>query len=206
MKNSLVFKYRALEPWAFLLDILVNKRLYAASFQSLNDPMEGAFTYSQDKTSPSFIEQMRGRKARLKICSLSKVYNSTVMWSYYAAAHKGIVIGAEINRNDPDIVEVKGVTYAKNNVFRGFLGNDAETEARKVLAKKLTAWKHEKEIRVFSRTEFVPVTIKKMYLGCQMPDTQKQLIRALMKKLDPLVNVEELCREDLDSNVPENAI
>jgi len=131
--TQLLYKYRGLEPWEFLLDILVNNRLYAAKFTSLNDPMEGIFIYYQDDASPSFITQMTQHKAQLGICSLSKTHNSTLMWSYYAASHQGVVFGLEVANDQIDIVSISKVTYSRDNIFRGFLGSDAATEARKVL-------------------------------------------------------------------------
>ena len=95
------------------------------------------------------------------------------------------------------------VTYSKNNIFRGFLGSDAETEAKKVLTKKLSAWKHEQEIRVFSKHDFVPIKIRSVYLGCQMKPERKRLIRSLLEKLDSEVEIIEIQRSDLDSNLDE---
>lgn len=196
-----LYKYRGLEPWEFLLDILINKRLYAASFNKLNDPMEGVFTYSQDKANPSFIEQMKMHKSELQICSLSKTHNNSVMWSYYASGHEGLVIGVSIDTSGDNYVEIEKVTYAKNNIFRGFLGSDAETEAKKVLTKKLSAWRHEQEIRVFSRSNFVPIKINNVYFGCQMKSDKKDLLRSLLESLDQEVEIIEIHRSDLDSNL-----
>ena len=39
--NEILYKYRSLDNWKFVLDIFLNKRLYAASFYDMNDPMEG---------------------------------------------------------------------------------------------------------------------------------------------------------------------
>ena len=201
MQNGeILYKYRGLEPWEFLLDIFINKRLYAASFQTLNDPMEGFFTYSQDKTSPSFIQQMKTHKSEFRICSLSRTHNNTVMWSYYAAGHEGLVIGVTVDEIGNNIAGVNKVTYAKDNIFRGFLGSDAETEAKKVLTKKLSAWKHEQEIRVFSRGEFVPIKIENVYFGCQMTSEKKSLVRSLLERLDSKIEIHEITRSDLDSN------
>ncbi len=206
MPQKLLYKYRALEPWEFLLDILVNNRLYAAKFTSLNDPMEGIFTYSQDNISPSFIEQMINHKTQLGICSLSETHNSTVMWSYYAGAHKGVVFGLEVDSDATDVVSVSKVTYSRDNIFRGFLGSDAATEARKVLSKKLRPWRHEKEVRVFSTSTFVPVSLKTAYFGCLMPEAQKRLLRQVIERLNPTVQVCELQRENLDRQLYANVI
>ena len=201
MAKQVLFKYRRLEPWEYLLDILAKDRLYASTFQSLNDPMEGIFTYSQDKEAPSFIKQMGDQMDRLRICSLSKRHNNTVMWSYYAAAHKGVVLEVDVNNDAKEVVDVREVTYARDNVFRGFIGSEAPMEARKVLSRKLTDWTHEQEVRVFSETDFVPVTLKALYLGCYMPDLHKELLRSMMERISPSIAVKEMRREDLDGGL-----
>lgn len=197
---SLLYKYRALEPWEYLLDIFVNERLYAAKFESLNDPMEGMFTYSKDQESPGFVREMVQEKARQGICSMSRTYNNTIMWSYYAAAHKGVVIGIEIDEEHKDEIYVAKVTYAKNISFKGFWGSDPETEARKILSKKLSAWRHEGEVRIFSRSSFVPVRLREVFLGCQMPKAQQQLLKNMLQRINPNVEVKSIKRADLDTS------
>lgn len=206
MPKEILYKYRGLEPWEFLLDILVNNRLYAAKFTSLNDPMEGIFIYSQDKESPSFIEQMIDHKAQLGICSLSKIHNSTLMWSYYAAAHQGVVFGVEVDTCAADVISTNKVTYSRNNIFKGFLGSDAATEAMKVLSKKLPPWRHEKEVRVFSKAAYVPVTLKTAYLGCLMPEHRRLLLRRVIERLNPALVIHELRHEDLDRQLRQDVI
>jgi hypothetical protein len=199
--EKILYKYRGLEPWEFLLDIFVNKRLYAASFQTLNDPMEGVFTYSQDKVAPSFIEQMIDQKMEIRICSLTETHNSTVMWSYYAAAHKGVVLGVNVESNSQNIIAIEHVKYSRDNIFRGFIGSDPATEARKILSKKLTAWKHEKEVRVFTALQFVPISLKVVYLGCQMPPNHRDIVRKLLDYTNPGAVVHDMELNQLDSQV-----
>ena len=43
--RPMLYKYRALSNLQFALDIFVNERLHAAAFKSLNDPMEGSYSY-----------------------------------------------------------------------------------------------------------------------------------------------------------------
>lgn len=200
MPKQKVYKYRSLGPWEYFLDILVNKRLYTAHYKSLNDPMEGLFTYSTDENL-NFIQQLSGKKTQLRICSLSKVHDSTVMWSYYASSHKGVVFGLEIDSDTPEIDHIEPVEYVEENKFRGFLGSDAFTEARKILSKKNPAWIHEKEIRIFSRSTFVPAAIRQIYLGCQMSEDQQKLVKNLALKIDENIVVSQICRDELDANI-----
>jgi len=65
--------------------------------------------------------------------------------------------------------------------------------------KKLPPWKHEKEVRVFSADEFVPVAIKSIYFGYQINERREAIITDLMKIIDPTVTITKLRREDLDS-------
>ena len=70
MIPSPLYKYRTIENWSFLEDILSRCRLYAASFRSLNDPMEGLL-YERDKdVSVKYRKAVRTASDRLNICSL----------------------------------------------------------------------------------------------------------------------------------------
>ncbi len=43
MSSEVLYKFRSLENWKFVLDIVIHKRLHAAPFDELNDPMEGRY-------------------------------------------------------------------------------------------------------------------------------------------------------------------
>ena len=177
------------------------KKLYAAKFEELNDPMEGMFTYSEDQVSRSFIKRLVRQKARHRICSLSSKWNNTVMWSYYASGHKGLVLGVEIDEYSRDIVEIVKVGYAKNISFRGYAGSDPRLDARKILSKKLSGWKHENEVRVFSKSKSIPVRLREVYLGCSMPGPRRRIMRQLLKQINPAVDVHHVKLDQLDSNM-----
>jgi hypothetical protein len=199
MNKNILYKYRSLDSWEFLLDILANNRLYAANFKSLNDPMEGIFSYCMENISSNFIEQIINQKNHLNICSLSKIHNSTLMWSYYAAGHQGVVFGIELPNNGEDGIEISEIKYSSRKIFSKFLASDADIEAKKVLSKKLNPWKHEKEVRVFSRSSFVPVILKEVYLGCSMPKSKKELLHKVISHLNHEIIIKEMQHKDIDS-------
>ena len=89
------YKYRSLSNIRYFLDILIFKRLYLASYSELNDPMEGAFRI-QNGVDVSWLSLLRSEKNNIHICSLSKTYNSILMWSHYADSHKGCCIELEV--------------------------------------------------------------------------------------------------------------
>ena len=88
----ILYKYRGFASLEFALDIFVHQRLYAANFQSLNDPMEGRFIYQKADLNHDQITEIRGEKARYNILSLSTTPFNMLMWSYYAhiVTHKSI--------------------------------------------------------------------------------------------------------------------
>ena len=147
---KLLFKYRALSSLDFFLDIVVKKRLHTAVYQTLNDPMEGAFTYTEDEYLKPFISELLDQRQNHRICALSETYNNTLMWAYYGEAHTGAAIGVEIDIESPSVIDVQRVEYTETLVFEPFFGSEAGAEARKILLKKLPPWKHEKEVRIFS--------------------------------------------------------
>lgn len=198
---TILYKYRSLDPWEHLLDILINEKLYAAKFAELNDPMEGMFTYSDTQVSEGFIKELVEQKAQLGICSLSSKWNNTVMWSYYASGHKGIVLGVEVDEDSSKLIEIAKVGYARNISFRGYYGSDPRFDARRILSKKLSGWKHEKEVRIFSSAKSIPIRLRQVYLGCSMPGPKRRIMRQLLKKINPAVEVIHLKRDDLDSNL-----
>jgi hypothetical protein len=197
---KLLFKYRTLSSLEFFLDIVVRKRLHTSTYKDLNDPMEGAFRYPEDEYLKPFIADLLVQRERFRICALSETYNNTLMWAYYGEAHTGAAIGVEIDTDAPDVT-LERVEYTETLVFEPFAGSEVDPETIKILSKKLPAWKHEKEVRVFSVNEFVPVAIKSIYFGYQINERRVALITDLMKIIGPAVTIETLRREDLDSQL-----
>src|SRR3990170_4726227 len=112
MPKEIFYKYRSLDNWKFVIDIIVNSRLHAAPFQSLNDPMEGRYYYFGDTVTQGFKKAIYESKMRRNICSLSQERASTLLWSYYAAGHTGVAFGVQVpNASDKHKVEVRHVRY-----------------------------------------------------------------------------------------------
>ncbi len=176
----MLYKYRSISNTIFLLDILVNKRLFASEFDSLNDPMEGHFRYRKSKVGRDLISEIRSLKKELKICSLSKKANDTLMWSYYGDGHKGVAIGVEVA--DDDEYDIRSVTY-RERAARVSKSMDAEEAVKKLLSTKLLPWEHEQEVRVLTYQNFVDVEIKELVFGKKIEAKDKKLLKKLARKL-----------------------
>jgi len=124
--REIYYKYRGLSNLEFALDIFINKRLYAAEFKYLNDPMEGTYIYSEGTLDQNQINSIYQEKISNKICSLSANKNNMLMWSHYADGHRGFVIGIEIVPDENiDVKKVEYVTdlhldYNSNNYAKAF--------------------------------------------------------------------------------------
>lgn len=199
MADQILFKYRSLEQMEFLLDIFANKRLFAADYQSLNDPMEGVFTYSKEQVARRFVADMMHHKQNVRICSLSESPHITLMWSYYAAAHQGVAIGVEVVTTNPELIRINPIEYTDNVKFEGFYGSEPEAEAINVLSKKLSPWQHEKEVRVFSRSSFVSVEVKSVYYGHRMSPARRDLLEKVITAINPRISHYSVSREELDT-------
>jgi hypothetical protein len=70
----LAYKFRSPSQIEFALDILFNNRLYCSDWSSLNDPMEGVFSYSHKSTDETdytkLLDEIRLEKKKIRICSL----------------------------------------------------------------------------------------------------------------------------------------
>jgi hypothetical protein len=201
MSPTVLYKYRSLENWQFFEDILQNRRLYAASFRTLNDPMEGLLYLFDKNISTRYRESIRQASNRLNICSLSESRDNTLLWSYYAAGHTGVAIGVTVlPQTSPRVDSPELVTYDMT------VNIDPATEqshlpgaiAKRVLSQKLSFWSHEKEYRVFSTRKFVPIEIREIVLGCKMTKSQRRRVREIGSQLVPEVPISQLKRTELD--------
>jgi len=175
----MLYKYRSLDNFKFFADIILNERLFVASYFDMNDPMEGHYLYRTHELTDEIVRAIKGEKEKLKICSLSRVNNNGLMWAHYADGHKGVAIGVEIDSEQYDIRPViyDGLSTVINN------RNDSLQEtAKKILCHKLDFWTYEEEERVFSTggTKFINLTVKEIYLGCKMSNQDKSLITKLI--------------------------
>ena len=212
----LLYKYRTLDNWRFFLDIVVNRRLFAASYLDLNDPMEGYYQYAsdkvlsdkyseaiqQDKEARQLERELTRKKRLLRICSLSEEPRSTLMWSYYAGGHTGVAIGI----NSPTRHggrRVEPVFYDNTMKLQiQELEGSIQDVAVKILTRKLYSWRHEAEHRVFTEKDFIPVTIKEVMLGCKISDDDKKMVHNLVEKFCPDADVHKLKRSELRKDYP----
>lgn len=153
------YKFRASSQIAFALDIIINQRLYCSGWRSLNDPMEGRFSYSYNSASevdPFKDSEIVIREKRfLKICSLSTSYKSHLMWAHYASGFDGLAIEVEIPTG-----HVKYVHYTPQFITVSSSNNNNHHEklAEEILSSKYDVWEYEKEARIIQTGQYFNLT------------------------------------------------
>ncbi len=183
--TKLLYKYRSIENFKYLVDILVNNRFYAAQYTELNDPMEGHYYYRTGSLNEDIRQKLANEKGILRLCSLSEDENNQLMWSHYADGCKGLVIGVEIDELKYD---VKNVVYGDLPFLERQDYN--HMSAQSILTNKMQIWEYEREIRVFTnKGKFIRVNIKKIFFGNRMIIENRKLIRKLIEKINPEIDV-----------------
>lgn len=75
---ELLYKYRSLENLGRFLNIIIDKKLYGALYNEMNDPMEGFFQYDSN-VNRAIVSNILNGKGKRYICSLSKKSNIGLM-------------------------------------------------------------------------------------------------------------------------------
>ena len=179
--TNILYKYRDLNNFKFIVDILINNRLYAAKYSELNDPMEGIYYYNGLLTNEQ-RNRIFAEKGQERICSLSRVNNNFLMWSHYADGHKGIVLGIKVIDNNCVISPIQYDELLHIN-------NIENQTAIDILSHKHYNWSYEQEIRVFKRREFVKIKIEEIIFGRRTTNENKELLTRLVQRINPGINI-----------------
>ena len=187
------YKYRSLSNLKRFLDILIKRRLYAAKYLDLNDPMEGYFIY--DNSVPqSIIAKLRNDKSSTLICSLSKTHKNGLMWSVYADEHKGCCIKLSVTSTTWKLLTVSYETCPA-------VIDSTKNSVEDILSRKSIQWQHEQEVRcikVNPKNAFLRIKIDTIYLGIKVRRADVSLLEELISKIDPKIKVIKMNRNDID--------
>ena len=198
MPNGLLYKYRSLDNWKFVIDIIVNSRLFAATFNSLNDPMEGRYYIFGDTVTKGFQKTLLESKLKNHICSLTQERCSTLLWSYYASGHQGVAFGVHVPNPHNDL-KVREVVYDHSvSIGPESLQLMPDDLALEILTQKQSYWEHEKEVRVFAQDKFVPVQLEELVLGYNISREDRELITSLARKWHPEIKITKIDKDALD--------
>ena len=199
MPSQILYKYRSLDNWKFVLDAIANSRLYAATFDTLNDPMEGRYYYFGEDVSREFRRAIFESRKQRRICSLSKTRTNTLLWAYYGGGHKGIALGVQVQTNKRPTPLIRDVTYDNSiHVHGKSATRSADAAALDILTQKQVGWQHEQEVRVFTDKLYVAVTLKELVLGCLIDQSDQDLVISIARKWHSSIRITKLNRSMMD--------
>lgn len=168
MGEKVLYKYLDIEGAKMML---YYKTLMFTNATHLNDPFDChpcLFDYSNvpeeqrrvwGKDAIIELEANRFERTRDKayICSLSKVHDSLLMWSYYNK-HKGICLGLDMEKTRPYLSRMWGLMMGcmelevkyKDILEKPDYFSGSEDFFYYQMTTKGMAWKHEQEVRLIS--------------------------------------------------------
>jgi hypothetical protein len=174
----LAYKFRPPSQLKYALDIIRKKRLYCSDWEKLNDPMKGIFRYSYRSDERSlydeFVRILHRKKKRLLVCSLSKTFDSHLLWAHYAEGFRGLAIEVELPDDSPSIQPIK---YREVPINVCFDDNFPPTR-EEILSSKYVDWEYEGEVRILQPEKWYPLStpVRRVIAGQRMgPDLFEQL-------------------------------
>lgn len=193
MKTSeILYKYRSLNSFDYFVDILINRRLYAASYKELNDLQEGKYLCSPGTLNTKERNELLMEKEKIRICSLSTQRNDPAMWAYYADSNKGVNLGVIVTSYK---CEILAVNYSEHLEIMEYKKNGT---AKEILSHKDIIWSHENEKRVLTfghKDNYITIQVKEIILGARISKLHSKLIKQLAEKFAPdaeIINYNDL--------------
>lgn len=182
--KEILYKYRSLQNFEQTLDILLCNRLYGATYDKLNDPMECSFRPLVLPT--PIIQSLREERKKLRICSLSATHNDSLMWSHYADGHRGCCIALEVSNTKYWTRETvqymnKMPTLSANLPLDDILKN--------LYTIKSDFWKYEQEVRYVKKANigqspYLSIRPLVVYLGYNIPSKHKTLLKHIVDSIN----------------------
>lgn len=184
----LLYKYRSIDDLWLTLDIIYNKRLWCAKWDTLNDPLEGRYEIFFSNVGENFRKIVENKRDSYRICSFSKSLNNFLLWSHYSSGHKGIAIEIDIPDNLPDLCKVNYQPFSPIFTEIGQSNNDL----RYLFETKTREWEYEEEYRIISKEKYYCFDnpIRRIYVGPKVNIERFNILRSIIPQEVELIKTE----------------
>jgi hypothetical protein len=175
--SFVLYKFRPINKW--LIESLVNRSLYFAKPETLNDPfdcridLKGTLRRAESSaaddqknllssflSTPKFFENWQSTFDNLGVCCFSRDNRDTLLWTHYADAHRGVCLKYKFRAfyfllEEFHLTTMGNVEYLAEPVTEWLKNAPTDMtnfieELVHVFAKsKSPAWAYEKEARIF---------------------------------------------------------
>lgn len=196
-----LYKYRSLKNFARFVDIILNNRLYGATYTQLDDAMEGRFKHPVG-TDKELLDKIKSEKGNYYICSLSKTAKSSSMWALYADEHKGCCIE----------LEVTSKTWEKEDVKYSEQMPTASDDVKVIITTKSKEWQHQQEVRYLKKImpgskkpKTLSIKINRIIFGLRVSNNDFNLYKKLINTINPNIEVTRLKWKNSDLGYEDDA-
>jgi hypothetical protein len=178
-----LYKYRSIsgDTFRYTQDIFVNRRLFLPQAKMLNDPNEGIAIINIKNELYGWGNQIeeRNRQSSVRICAFSETQKNSVMWSHYAAEHRGICIEFEESNLVTNRGILKKVNYS-NKV--PIIEHNSSSDIKEAFLNKTLEWTYEKEWRYITNNSdiflaFDKLAIKRVLLGARFEQSNLDWVK-----------------------------
>lgn len=190
------YKFKSCNQFEFILDIIINKRLFCSDLHSFNDPFESnlGLIFSESKggisnllqvyKSKEKIEKLKQKFLENRVLSFTTNIDSHLMWCHYANAFTGIAIEFELLKESdiPEKVSYGQFVASMNESEVNPCWTEEEFESfriRKTLLNKQYHWEYEDEYRIITKDKFIPIKVTKVIMGFKINDNYKKNLELL---------------------------
>jgi hypothetical protein len=132
-------------PAEFAISNVVFNRVKISLFGELNDPFE-LLAYYRGGENHAILGHKRKVEQSTGLLCFSADWTNPVLWSHYAAKHRGICLGFDVDRNLPKIVNYRASRLGLKD-DSPIMTVDSEL-AKLLLLTKFKSWEYENEWRV----------------------------------------------------------
>ncbi len=211
--------YKYCEVNEYTKDNLENNQLFFNAPENYNDPYEGIFNFhveSEDlahkllkvfyqheydnliRSKESVetlirhtqIEYMNQFLNKAKICCMSYINDSILMWAHYSKNHEGICIEFD---TEEMLFKIGSKVNYSNEIYKFVISNIEDIKEEKILEKywelvttKYLHWQYEQEYRIFSMTgnckvKYNPESLKAVYFGLRCNQENISTVRSILR-------------------------
>jgi hypothetical protein len=136
------------------------------------------------------VQYMNQFLAEAKICCLSYVNDSILMWAHYSGNHEGICIGFD---SDEVLFNNGSKVNYSDDIYQFIISNETDIDNeiinkryRNIVTTKYLHWQYEQEYRIFSasgesKVRYKPESLKAIYFGLRCSNENINTVRSLLR-------------------------
>lgn len=150
----------------YILDIIVNKRIFLSTSDSMNDPDEGRWKregegedeYQWGDLPGNYFElkkRLHDRVDKQRFTCFVENINNPLMWAHYAGGFRGVAFEFEIDENVHDLRKIKyeGIPVVSQLQIEKVLSDKSSPQDIGILKQKARCWIYEDEWRLYGKSD-----------------------------------------------------